>query len=78
MILKQDIFKHTHQKEHIKFNLRSIYAALCYKLFQPNMSYRAYTAKILNHSDLQSAESYDQYNPVWFNEKKSTFKNNRL
>lgn len=63
--LKQEIFATIYPGEAPpKFSLRSAYAAICYEIFQPDMSFIAYTAKILNHKNLDSATSYDQYKPV--------------
>ena len=64
--LKQIIFQSIYPPDisSTKLNLRAAYTRICYDTFKPNMSFRAYTAKILNHKNLDSAESYDQYNTV--------------
>ena len=49
------------QTEEKDTNLRAIYASICYRLFKPQMGFRAYTAMILNHENMASAESYDRY-----------------
>lgn len=61
--LKQNLFEEIYAKdvEEKNTNLRAIYATICYRLFQPEMSFRAYTAMILNHENMDSAASYDRY-----------------
>lgn len=61
--LKQNLFHSIYPPDapNQTFNLRSIYTRVCYDTYQPEMSFRAYTAKILNHANLDSADSYDQY-----------------
>ncbi len=64
--LKQKIFESIYPSEASEkpLALRSIYAAVCYEIFDPNMSFRAYTAQILNHENMDSADSYDQYKTI--------------
>lgn len=67
--IKQALFKPifsiaaTSQQE-VKIDLRAAYAAICFNIFQPVMSFKAYTAQILNHKDMESADSYAKYKPI--------------
>ena len=64
--LKQKLFEHIYPPEadETSFNLRAIYTTICYNIFEPNMSFLAYTAKILNHKNLDIADAYDQYKTI--------------